>query len=106
MIELADWFSDGDSSQAFGSPADAFSAAGLYRRAYRRGDARAARNVAVSCFNRNDMIGYRQWLRRAAKGDAESGRELRYFETRLWHAAARKVGRLRPSQKRDEFTSR
>lgn len=104
MIELADWFSSNNSAKAFGTPADTFSAAGLYYRAYRKGDARAANNAAMSCFNRDDMIGYRQWLRRAAKaGDAEAGVQLRYFETRLWHSAARKIGRLRPEQKRDEF---
>jgi hypothetical protein len=104
MIELADWFSDGVSTKSFGTPTDPFSAAGLYYRAYRKGDARAAYNAAMSCFNRNDMIGYRQWLRRAAKaGDAEAGKQLRYFETRLWHSDARKVARLRPKQKRDEI---
>jgi hypothetical protein len=104
MIELADWFSSDNGAKAFGTPADTFSAAGLYYRAYRKGDARAAHNAAMSCFNRNDMIGYRQWLRRAAKaGDAEAAAQLSYFETRLWHSAARKIGRLRPEQKRDEF---
>ena len=104
MIDLADWFSTGDSARAFGTPADAYSAAGFYLRAYRKGDARAAYNAAISCFNRNDMAGYRQWLHRAAKaGHADAGRELRCFETRKWHSAARKVGRLRPKQKRDEF---
>ncbi|WP_439534044.1 hypothetical protein [Polymorphobacter sp.] len=104
MIELADWFSSDNSAKAFGTPADAFSAAGLYYRAFQKGDARAAKNAAMSCFNRNDMTGYRQWLTRASKaGDAEAGQELGYFETRLWHSAARKVGRLRPKQKRDEF---
>jgi hypothetical protein len=104
MIELADWFSSDNSAKAFGTPAGTFSAAGLYYRAYRKGDARAANNAAMSCFNRGDMIGYRQWLRRASKaGDAEAGVQLRYFETRLCHSAARKIGRLRPEQKRDEF---
>lgn len=104
MIELADWFSDDNSAKAFGKSADAFSAAGLYHRAYRKGDARAANNAAMSCFNRNDMIGYRQWLRLAVKaGDTAAGKQLCNFETRLWHAAARKVGRLRPEQRRDEF---
>jgi hypothetical protein len=104
MIELADWFSDDNRARAFGTPADAFSAAGLYYRAHRRGDARAAHNAAMGCFNRNDMLEYRRWLRRAEKaGDAQAGTQLRCFETRLWHSAARKVRRLRPEQKRDEF---
>ena len=69
-----------------------------------KGDVRAANNAAMSCFNRNDMIGYRRWLRRAARaGDVMAAKQLRRFETRLWHADARKVGRPRPEQRRDEF---
>jgi hypothetical protein len=102
MIELADWFSGDDAAKKFGKASDAFSAAGLYYRAYRKGNFNAARNMAVSCFNRSDMAGYRQWLKRAARaGDTESARELRFFEIRLWHTAARKAGRMRPVQKRD-----
>jgi len=104
MIDLADWFAERDSLQSFGVPRDGFSAAGLYLRAYRNGDARAARNAAISSFNRNDLAGYRTWLRRAAKaGDQMSGKELRYFETRLWHSDARKVRRHRPEQRRDDW---
>ncbi|RYY42562.1 MAG: hypothetical protein EOP59_09735 [Sphingomonadales bacterium] len=104
MIELADRFSDDNSLKAFGAPSRPFSAAGLYRRAARKGDARAARNAAMSCFNRNDLAGYRHWLRQAAKaGDEESEREIRRFETRLWYGAARKIRRLRPAAKRDGF---
>jgi hypothetical protein len=105
MIELADWFSNDGSADPFGTPADWFSAAGLYRRAYRKGETRAAQHMALSCFNRNDMVGYRHWLGQGAKaGDREAGHERRGFETRLWHANARKVRRIRPKQKRDEFT--
>jgi hypothetical protein len=107
MLDLAGWLSDDNSAEAFGKPADSFCAAGLYRRAYRKGDALAAYaayNAAMSFFNRNNMTGYRHWLARAAQaGDAAAGAQLRYFETRLWHTAARKIGRLRPQQKRDEF---
>ena len=104
MIELADWYSDDNSARSFGKAADAFSPAGLYYRAYRQGNPRAAYNAAMGCFNRNDLFGYRHWLRRAAKaGDAAAGQQLRHFETRRWHSAARKIGRLRPEQKRDEF---
>lgn len=104
MIELADWFCGDDAAKNVGKASDAFSAAGLYYRAYRKRDARAARNMAISCFNRSDMAGYRRWLGRAAKaGDTESARDLLYFETRLWHGAARSVRRLRPVQKRDGF---
>lgn len=103
MIELADWFSADASVESMGAVADAFSAAGLYRRAYLKGDARAAKNFAVSHFNRGDLHGYRTWLRRAAiAGDTKAMVELRYFELRLPHRHARKVGRLRPRQKRDD----
>jgi hypothetical protein len=102
MVELADWFSGEDTAKEAGRACAAYSAAGLYYRAYRKGNFNAARNMAISCFNRSDMAGYRRWLRRAARtGDTESARELRFFETRLWHGAARKVGRLRPIQARD-----
>jgi hypothetical protein len=105
MIELADWFSGGDSVREVGKTFGAFSAAGLYYRASRKGDPRAASNMALSCFNRGDMVGYRLWLRRATKaGDPQSLRELRAFESRLWHSAARKLRRLRPVQKRDGFS--
>ena len=90
MVELADWFSGTDAAKEAGKASEAFSAAGLYYRAYRKGDFNGARNMAISCFNRSDMAGYRHWLRRAARaGDTESARELRFFEVRLWHATAR-----------------
>ena len=95
MIELASWFSDDGSANALGVSADPFSAAGLYRRALRKGNPRAAQRLAMHSFNLNDLTGYRYWLRRAATaGDAEARQQLRYVETRLWHAAARKVRRL------------
>ena len=104
MVELADWLSGDDCFDGFGKPRDTFSAAGLYYRAYRKGDARAANNAAMSCFNRNDMSGYRLWLRRAANsGDATAAIQHSHFECRLPHRAARKVGRIRTEQKRDEF---
>lgn len=103
MTDLADWYSADNSAAAFGKPADAFSPAGLYRRASRKSDNRAAMNASMSCFNRADLTGYRQWLRRAARaGDETAGKELRYFEIRLSHTAAGKIGRLRPHHKRDE----
>lgn len=104
MIELADWFSNGNSAKEFGTPADNFSAAGLYRRAARKGDGRSALNAAMSCFNRNDMTGYRRWLRLATKaGSVEARQQLRAFEIRLPHGDARKIRRARSYQKRDEF---
>ncbi|WP_156347459.1 MULTISPECIES: hypothetical protein [unclassified Sphingomonas] len=103
MIELADWFSYYASFEGMGTAADAFSAVGLYRRAYVKGDTRAAQNLAVSYFNRGDLNGYRTWLRRAVRaGDTEAKAQLRYFELRLPHRQARKIGRLRPMQKRDD----
>ena len=102
MVELADWLSKNKSLVSFGKTSDAFSPAGLYYRAYRRGNARAAYNAALSCFNRSDMAGYRLWLRPAAvTGDGAAKKELKNFETRLWHSAARKIRRARPEQKRD-----
>lgn len=104
MIELADWFSDEGSADPFGTPAQTSCAAWLYRRAFRKRDARAAQHMAMRCFNQNDLVGYRYWLGQGAKaGDGEALEERRRFETRLWHASARKVGRLRPKQKRDGF---
>ncbi len=82
---------------SFGKQSQVFSAAWLYRRAYLNGSARAATNAASSCFNRNDMAGFRLWLRRAASlGDQESGVLLKRFELRQPHSFARKVRRLRP----------
>jgi hypothetical protein len=102
MNEFADYFDDNDSYATLGKPANAFSTAGLYRRAYRKGEGWAARNLALSYFNRNNMVGYRRWLKLAARaGDEESATELQHFETRLPHGAARRIRRLRPKQRRD-----
>lgn len=103
MVELADWFSRDNRANNYGHRSDSFSAAALYWRAYRKGHPHAASNAAISHFNFNDMIGYRNWLRRAAQGgDAEAALRLRRFETRRWHHAAFKIGRGRPYTKRDE----
>ena len=81
-----------------------FSAAGLNRRAWRAGNGTAARNQAMTCFNRLDLTGYRYWLWRAARvGDEESATELRRFETRLPHETARSIGRHRPDLPHDGF---
>jgi len=104
MVDLAHWLSESNTHRSLGIASDAFSAAGLYRRAYRRGDARAAYSLAMSYFNRNDMGGYRAWVTRAGRaGDGAAAAQARHFETRLPHGAARKIGRQRPEQKRDEF---
>ncbi len=103
MIELADWFARDESYASLGSFADGFSAAGLYRRAYKAGDARAAHNLAMSYFNLNRLSGYRNWLKRAAAaGDTDAANPARRFETRRWHNAARKIRRLRPISKRGD----
>ncbi|HEX8414648.1 MAG TPA: hypothetical protein VF637_12305 [Sphingomicrobium sp.] len=84
------------------SAADPFSAAGLNYRAFRRGDPLAAYNAAMSCFNRGDLRGYRQWLGRAARaGDEEALQQLRRFETRLPHGAAHDIRRGRPRRDYD-----
>ena len=104
MIDLAAWFSDDNRPASLGTSADAFSAAGLYRRAFRKGNARAAQHMAMACFNRKNLSGYRYWLRQGAKaGDTEAAHQVGFFETRLWHGAARDIGRGRPVQKRDGF---
>jgi hypothetical protein len=80
-----------------GKPADPFSRKGLERRAFLLGAERAAQHLAMSCFNQGDLAGYRFWLHRGArKGDNEAVAELRRFETRLPHAAAADIKRLRP----------
>ena len=84
------------------SAADPFSAAGLNYQAYRLGDPIAAYNAAMSCFNKRDLQGYRRWLRRAADGGDDDARvQLRRFETRLPHGAARDIRRGRPRRAYD-----
>lgn len=95
MVELARW-------HAYAGGENDPIAMNLYRRAYCLGHSQAAQHLAMGCFNAGDMKGYRRWLRLAAKaGDGDALREHRCFETRLPHGDARKVGRLRPWQKRD-----
>lgn len=78
------------------SAANPYSSAGLCYRALRQGDPTAAHNMAMTCFNRRDLQGYRHWLRLAAKaGDEEAGEQLRRFEKRLPHGAARDINRGR-----------
>ena len=96
MIALSNALSGG------GAMADPFSQRGLCRRAWRRGDTTGAQNLAVDCFNRRDLQGYRHWLHRAARmGDPYAAREVRRFETRLPHLNARKIGRKRPDRRCD-----
>ena len=104
MIDLACWFCDSDIWPGkLGARADGFSAAGLYYRAFRLGNARAAQHLAMHCFNSRDMPGYRYWLRQGANlDDGYAANQVRKFETRLPHSSARRIGRLRPYHKRDE----
>ncbi|MES2443447.1 MAG: hypothetical protein V4574_11505 [Pseudomonadota bacterium] len=100
MIFLATRLSGAGTRSEFGRPADRSSAASLCYRAWRAGGLLSARNLAMSHFNFGDMQGYRHWMRRAAQvGDADGVAECRRFETRLPHADARKVGRLRPDRR-------
>lgn len=104
MIDLAAWLSEAGGRKAHGALSDPATAAGLYRKAWRLGDARAAYHLAMACFNQRDMAGYRRWLARAARcGDRDAALEHKQFETRLWHSAARKIGRSRPQHKRDGY---
>lgn len=104
MIDVAAWYSDDNDVKSLGTAADPFTPAGLYRRAFRKGSSRAAQHMAMATFNRNNLMGYRHWLRQGANaGDPEAAKELRYFETRLWHGAAHDIGRGRPEHKRDGF---
>ncbi len=91
MTELANQI--GDDGQPTANP---YSSAGLCHRALQRGDPTAAYNMAMTCFNRRDLQGYRRWLHLAAKvGDQEAAQQLRRFETRLPHGAARDINRGR-----------
>jgi hypothetical protein len=95
MLALATRVSDGKAS-------DSVSRSGLERRAFRLGSARAAQHAAMSCFNRGDIAGYRSWLCRGDRsGDLEAIMELRRFEIRLPHAAAGRIGRIRPYRATD-----
>lgn len=104
MIDLACWFCDNDPWPGrLGAQADSFSPAGLYYRAFRMGNVRAAQHLAMHCFNSRNMRGYRHWLRKGANlGDGYAANQARHFETRLPHRSAQQIGRLRPYHKRDE----
>lgn len=96
MVTLAATFSTS------GRLSDGFSQAGLCYRAWRLGNCYGAQHLAMNAFNRNDLHGYRLWLRRAANaGDADAARELKRFETRLPHTNAGRVRRRRPYRKYD-----
>ncbi|WP_066810915.1 hypothetical protein [Sphingomonas asaccharolytica] len=106
MIALAHWYTEGNNPDDLDAMAEPLTAANLYYRVWRRGGpeaARAAHSLAMSYFNRGDMLRYRQWLRRGARlGDYSCCVYAKHFETRLPHATAREIGRHRPAAKRDE----
>lgn len=100
MIDLASWMVDETGNSDFRKAAMPGDAANLYRRAHRQGDERAAQHMAMTCFNRHDLAGYRLWLRRAHyTGDEDALAELRKFETRLPHFAAKRHSRCRPHRR-------
>ncbi|MEG3122493.1 hypothetical protein [Sphingomonas sp. GB1N7] len=104
MIELASWYTCDNQPDDLLGMGEPYTAANLYYRAWRKGDARAAQHLALSYFNRGDMLRFRLWLRRAAKlGEHDCQILVRCFETRLYHQTAKRVGRLRPIMKRDGF---
>ena len=90
MVTLADGFA------TEGRISDRFSRAGLYYRAHKGGYEYAAQHLAMDAFNRGDHASYRHWLRRAVHLDPDHLRQLKRFETRLPHQAARERGRGRP----------
>jgi hypothetical protein len=101
MEWLANWLSD---HEGLGKASDGFSSFGLMRRAHFSGSSVAAQNLALDHFYRNDLAGYRSWLRRAAhRGDPDAGMELRKFETRQPFPLARKLRRLRPLRKSEKM---
>ena len=100
MLELACWFDDFDTCRWK-------SAFRLQRQAWKMGCCYGAQHIAMNCFNRKDLAGYRKWLRRAVRaGDGESGRELRCFETRKDSNLARQIGRGRPTRKHESMATR
>ena len=107
MIALGHRYTEANAPGDLDAMGDPYTAANLYYRVWRRGRpeaASAAHSLAMSYFNRGDMLRYRHWLRRGARlGDYTCGIYVRHFETRLPHAAARRVGRHRPEARRDEW---
>lgn len=84
---------------AKGPMSNPFSMIGLQYRAWRTGELTAAQNIALDCFNRGDLAGYRRWVHRAARaGDAEAVLELKRFEIRKPWLPERKLRRLRPQR--------
>ncbi|WP_283404320.1 hypothetical protein [Sphingopyxis sp. Geo25] len=77
-----------------------------YRRAWRSGNASAAQHMAMDCFARNNLQGYRLWLGRAARlGDKDAAYELSKFATRLPYRRLRAIKRFRPAYQRKQGAS-
>jgi len=85
------------------SASRALSSAALARNAAVRGHwPTAAYNIAIQRFNNRDLQGYRTWLRRAVRNGYDDAQvQLRHFETRLPHGAARDIRRGRPRRSYD-----
>ncbi len=66
----------------------------LLRRAAATGDVVSLYNLAVERRNRGDMQGYRYWLARAARTDADAHEELRRFRTRFPEPCMKRWGRF------------
>ena len=107
MIALGHWYTNANDPDDLYGVGEPYTAANLYYRVWRRGGAEAARaahSLAISYFNRGNMLRFRLWLRRGARlGDYSCQMYLKHFEARLPHAVAREIGRHRPEMKRDEF---
>lgn len=102
MIDLASWLVDQRVDGRPGRHSHRGDPASFYYRAHKNGDARAAQHLAMTCFNVNDLKGYRYWLQRGAKmGDMAAAEELRAFETRLPNLAAKRFKRFRPYRSKD-----
>ena len=108
MILLGHWYTEGNGAHDLDGFGEPYTAANLYYRVWRKGGdtgARAAHSLALSYFNRGDMLRFRLWARRGARlGDYSCGVYTRHFENRLPHATARKVRRHRPEGKRDKWS--
>jgi len=107
MITLGHFYTEGNHPRDLDGMGVTYTAANLYYRVWRKGGtegARAAHSLAISYFNRGDMLNFRLWARRGERlGDYSCACYVKHFDTRLPHATARKIGRHRPDAKRDKW---
>ena len=97
MIYLASTMTPNCAPSEFGRLADAFSAAGLLRRAFLKGEWNGAQNLAMQYFYMQDFAAYRRWLYRGARsGDLDAAQEIRAFDIRKPYPIAKRIRRLRP----------